>query len=86
LPNNVIGSEMEIGSAVSGANGFDGAVGAAAGVLLTLAVGMVTFGVVDAAPAGPNPTKRAAARTTPLPMAPSEVRRFRLKVLLLFVD
>jgi hypothetical protein len=60
-----------------------------AGVVTFETVGVVTFGVDvgdDAAPAGTKPMKSAAATATPLPTAPtapSVVRRFRLKALLL---
>jgi hypothetical protein len=125
LPSNVIGSEIETGSAVSGASGLlfdvvelvargvdvallvacdvfktfdveveDPAAGVAAGVVVATfgvtavtvdvpGVGVTTFGEEDEAPAGTNPTNNAAARATPLPTAPSVVRRFRLKALLL---
>jgi hypothetical protein len=126
LASKVIGSEIEIGSAVNGARGlvFDVDALVARGVEVTWLVvfgvddtddatlgvddtevgdgtgmeGTVTFGAVavvgvgvatlgadDEAPAGTKPTKSAAARATPLPTAPSVVRRFRLKALLLLV-
>jgi hypothetical protein len=96
LLSSVMGKLMEIGRPKSGASGFEPAVVVAAGVDLVvvtagvdLAVVVVVvaavFAALDAAPApaGANPAKSAAARTTPPPMAPSVVRLFRLKMVLL---
>jgi hypothetical protein len=60
-------------------------------LVLVVAAGVVAFGVVtagvatfgvevdDAAPAGTKPTNSAAASADPPAIAPSVVRRFRLK-------
>jgi hypothetical protein len=50
---------------------------------LLVVTGALVLGVDDAAPAGASPAKRPAARTTPLPIAPSCIRLIRLKMLLL---
>jgi hypothetical protein len=93
-----MGKLMEMGRPKSGASGFEPAVVAAGVDLVVVTAGVdlvvvvvdagvtaAAFAELDAAPApaGANPAKSAAARTTPPPMAPSVVRLFRLKMLLL---
>jgi hypothetical protein len=84
-----MGNEIEIGRPTSGANGFEFEVVLLAAfgvdvtllVLVVVAAGVATFGVEvdDAAPAGTKPTNSAAANAVPPAIAPSVVRRFRLK-------
>jgi hypothetical protein len=93
FPRRLIGREIDTGSAVRGANGlaFEVVLVAAFGVdatvfVFVVAAGVATFGLAvvdDAAPAGTRPMNSAAASAAPPPIAPSVVRRFRLKVLLL---
>jgi hypothetical protein len=86
LFNNVMGSAIEIGRPSSGAKGLDPAVVLSGVDLGTTATVELFTKELDAAPApaGANPAKSAAAKTTPPPIAPSVVRLFRLKVMLLF--